>query len=96
MKSPFLTNGSPFFFQSGDIALRLVSLGFASVSSLNFSLEKDMLYLDHYKSLLAAEGKAERKGAGMWAKDSSSVQRVMRKLGFMLRGLLPLPALVRL
>lgn len=55
-----------------------------------------MLYLDHYKSLLAAEGKAERKGAGMWAKDSSSVQRVMRKLGFMLRGLLPLPALVRL
>jgi hypothetical protein len=49
----------------------LVSLGFASVSSLDFQLEKDPVYMKYYKQLLAAENCAEKRGLGMWA-DSNS------------------------
>ena len=50
----------------------LVSLGFASVSSIDFDLEKDPLYMKYYKQLLAAENRAEKKGIGMWAPNEVS------------------------
>lgn len=66
----------------GDVAVDLVSLGFASVSSLDFSLEKSPVYMTYYKQLLAAENRAEKRGHGMWAdNDRGWVARYWRRLG---------------
>lgn len=46
--------------------MRLVSLGFASVSVLDTTLEKDKIYMNYYKTLLKAEDKAEKQGVGAW------------------------------
>ncbi|XP_023710268.1 uncharacterized protein LOC111866017 isoform X3 [Cryptotermes secundus] len=54
----------------GNVGVDLVSLGFASVSSLDFQLEKDPVYMQYYKQLLAAENQAEKRGMGMWADNS--------------------------
>ncbi|XP_021936330.1 uncharacterized protein LOC110837942 isoform X2 [Zootermopsis nevadensis] len=51
----------------GNVGVDLVSLGFASVSALDFQLEKDPEYMKYYKRLLAAENQAEKGGLGMWA-----------------------------
>jgi hypothetical protein len=53
------------------VGVDLVSLGFASVSSLDFHLEKDPVYMKYYKKLLAAENHAEKRGIGMWADNNS-------------------------
>jgi hypothetical protein len=53
------------------VGVDLVSLGFASVSSLDFHLEKDPVYMQYYKRLLAAENRAEKRGMGMWADNSN-------------------------
>jgi hypothetical protein len=59
-----------------------VSLGFASVSSLDFSLEKSPIYVTYYKRLLAAENRAEKSGHGMWADSNSGwAARYWRRLG---------------
>lgn len=55
-----------------NVGVDLVSLGFASVSTIDFDLEKDPLYMKYYKQLLAAESHAEKKGVGMWAPDEIS------------------------
>lgn len=55
----------------GNVGVDLVSLGFASVSSLDFQLEKDPVYMQYYKQLLAAENHAEKRGMGMWADNST-------------------------
>ena len=66
----------------GDVAVDLVSLGFASVSSLDFSLEKSPVYMTYYKQLLAAENRAEKRGHGMWADtDRGWLARYWRRLG---------------
>lgn len=52
------------------MGLDLVSLGFASVSSLDFQLEEDPLYMKYYKQLLKAENRAEKRGLGMWAESN--------------------------
>lgn len=49
-----------------DLGMRLVSLGFASVSGLDTTLEKDKIYMNYYKKLLKAEDKAEKQGVGAW------------------------------
>lgn len=60
----------------------LVSLGFASVSSLDFHLEKSPVYMTYYKQLLAAENRAEKSGHGMWADSNSGwVARYWRRVG---------------
>lgn len=65
----------------GNVGVDLVSLGFASVSSLDFELEKDPVYMKYYKKLLAAENRAEKKGLGMWAgNDVSWLTRQWRRL----------------
>jgi hypothetical protein len=59
-----------------------VSLGFASVSSLDFSLEKSPIYMTYYKRLLATENRAEKSGHGMWADSSRGwVAHYWRRLG---------------
>ena len=52
-----------------------MSIGFGSVSGLDFKLEKDEFYLKYYKSLLAEEQRAERKGAGIWADTKQPITR---------------------
>lgn len=65
----------------GDVGVDLVSLGFASVSSLDFSLEKSPAYMAYYKQLLAAESRAEKCGHGMWADSNGGwVTRYWRRL----------------
>lgn len=60
----------------------LVSLGFASVSSLDFNLEKSPIYMMYYKRLLAAENRAEKSGHGMWADSNRGwVALYWRRLG---------------
>jgi hypothetical protein len=59
-----------------------VSLGFASVSSLDFSLEKSPIYMTYYKQLLAAENRAEKSGHGMWADNNRGwAAQYWRRLG---------------
>lgn len=53
-------------YQKDDLGIRLVSLGFASVSGLDTTLEKDKVYINYYKKLLKAEDKAEKQGVGAW------------------------------
>ncbi|KAJ9578856.1 hypothetical protein L9F63_004915 [Diploptera punctata] len=55
-----------------DVGVDLVSLGFASVSTIDFDMEKDPMYMKYYKQLLAAENRAEKKGVGMWAPNEVS------------------------
>ncbi|XP_014282781.1 protein C3orf33 [Halyomorpha halys] len=49
-----------------NVGKHLVSLGFASVTPYNFSLESYKEYGKYYKSLLSEEDRAEKKGAGLW------------------------------
>lgn len=66
----------------GNLGVDLVSLGFASVSSLDFSLEKSPVYMTYYKRLLAAENRAEKSGHGMWADSNRGwVAHYWRRLG---------------
>ena len=65
-----------FFLQKQNVGQHLVSIGFGSVSGLDFKLEKDEYYLNYYKSLLAEEQRAERKGAGIWADSKKPVSRL--------------------
>jgi hypothetical protein len=59
-----------------------VSLGFASVSSLDFSQEKIPIYMAYYKQLLAAENRAEKSGHGMWANSNRGwAAHYWRRLG---------------
>lgn len=67
--------------ENKDVGLDLVSLGFASVSPLDFNLEKDSLYLKYYKKLLSAENLAEKRGYGIWASEKNSTSYVFNKLG---------------
>ncbi|KAK7871728.1 hypothetical protein R5R35_014010 [Gryllus longicercus] len=67
--------------QKKNVGLDLVSLGFASVSPLDFHLEKDSLYLKYYQQLLHAENRAEKKGNGIWAKENvGSIPRLLQKV----------------
>ncbi|XP_067014747.1 protein C3orf33 homolog [Anabrus simplex] len=63
-----------------NLGLELVSLGFATVSPLDFALEKDPVYIKYYQKLLDAENKAEKKGSGMWATTRSPVNRLWNTL----------------
>ncbi|PSN37124.1 hypothetical protein C0J52_12594 [Blattella germanica] len=64
-----------------NVGVDLVSLGFASVSALDFDLEKDPRYIKYYKQLLSAENRAEKRGLGMWApEDVSWLARQRRRL----------------
>lgn len=79
----------------GDVAVDLVSVGFATVSAMDFTLEKDPLYITYYKRLLKTEKRAERKGHGMWATDSTWLQRIWRKVSARLQPKLLLPVALR-
>lgn len=54
------------YHKKRNIGKHLVSLGFASVTPYNFSLEDFKEYTKYYKSLLSEEDMAEKKGAGLW------------------------------
>ncbi|XP_047097298.1 uncharacterized protein LOC124711324 isoform X1 [Schistocerca piceifrons] len=79
----------------GDVAVDLVSVGFATVSALDFTLEKDPLYITYYKRLLKTEKQAERKGHGMWATNSTWFQRIWRKVSARVQPRLLLPVALR-
>jgi hypothetical protein len=69
----------------GNVGVDLVSLGFASVSSLDFELEAHPVYMKYYKTLLSTESRAEKRGLGMWAdNDSGWVARQWRRLWYRL------------
>jgi hypothetical protein len=64
------------------LGVDLVSLGFASVSSLDFNLENSPVYMTYYKRLLAAENRAEKSGHGMWADSNRGLAaHYWRRLG---------------
>lgn len=65
--------------EKDNVGLELISLGFASVSELDFTLEKDPLYVKYYQQLLSAENRAEKKGSGMWAVERSISSRLWSK-----------------
>lgn len=60
-----------------NVGQHLISIGFGSVSGLDFKLEKDEYYMNYYKSLLSEEQRAERKGAGIWADTKKPASRLV-------------------
>jgi endonuclease YncB( thermonuclease family) len=53
--------------QGDNIAEEILKLGFATVDSMDFSLENDKLYSKYYKKLLKLEDKAEKQRVGIWS-----------------------------
>lgn len=75
------------FHDKTNVANRLVSLGFARVSTYDLSLDDDQIYSKYYKDLLKEERKADRRNEGIWSGSAKAINLMLAYFLTMTRNL---------